>query len=232
MNCLEFRRRLGAEPDCRDTDFVTHRESCENCAAAAIRAGEFERELRRAVLLPVPEGLNARIAVRQSFAPRRAVVGWRTGLSLAASLLVAFGLGVLLPPLLTSNSLSGDIEQHVLAIPHPLPAEGHVGDATVAVMLEALGMRTDQPIGDVRAASICAVRDRTVAHFILQGQLGPLDVVVIPGEQLASRQTLSGPGLSGVMVPVQGGALALLGAPGEPLEALERGLEHSVGRKL
>ena len=49
MNCLEFRRQLGVEPQSAAADFVRHRSECARCAEAAARAAEFETALRRAL---------------------------------------------------------------------------------------------------------------------------------------------------------------------------------------
>ena len=42
MNCLEFRRRLGSEPECSLALFIAHRDECPSCAAALARAEEFD----------------------------------------------------------------------------------------------------------------------------------------------------------------------------------------------
>ena len=66
MECLEFRRRLGAEPHSRDPQVLAHRETCASCAAAWEKAQRFDRDLQGALDVPVPEGLAERVLLAQA----------------------------------------------------------------------------------------------------------------------------------------------------------------------
>ena len=88
MNCLEFRREKLADPRRLSPEAQTHPTGCPACAAFAREADETERELDRALLTPVPEGLADRI-IFQSENPRPAWRAW----ALAASVVLAVALG-------------------------------------------------------------------------------------------------------------------------------------------
>src|SRR6185312_15169972 len=97
MDCLEFRRRLAAEPLSRDLALHAHRGECAACAAAWERAQQAERELLDALAVPVPAGLTERILLAQATGERRQHMSRRRfALALAASLLVALAGGSLL----------------------------------------------------------------------------------------------------------------------------------------
>lgn len=67
MNCLEFRRRIGAEPRSRAPELLAHRDSCKDgCAAFWQRAQRFDDDLEAALAIPLPEGLVDRILLAQA----------------------------------------------------------------------------------------------------------------------------------------------------------------------
>ncbi|MBS0394725.1 MAG: DUF3379 domain-containing protein, partial [Proteobacteria bacterium] len=49
MNCLDVRRRLGAEPNGRDAPLEAHLAACPACARHAEELLRFERTLARAL---------------------------------------------------------------------------------------------------------------------------------------------------------------------------------------
>jgi len=107
MNCLDFRRRIGAEPRSRDPELLAHRDTCkEGCAAFWQRAQRFEDDLEVALAVPVPEGLADRILLAQATGERRRQVGRRRAwVALAASVLIAFVGGGLMWRQADLNSL-------------------------------------------------------------------------------------------------------------------------------
>ena len=94
MNCVEFRRQLGVDPQSNAAEFARHRAECPRCAEAAGRAGEFERGLTRALNIEVPPQLADSILLAQATAERRRRASMRRGgiFALAASLALAVGV--------------------------------------------------------------------------------------------------------------------------------------------
>ena len=98
MNCLDFRRRITAEPRSRDADLMAHRDTCkEGCAAFWQRAQRFEDDFESMLAIPVPDGLADRILLAQATGERRRQLGMRRAwMGMAASVLIAFaGVGML-----------------------------------------------------------------------------------------------------------------------------------------
>src|SRR5690348_12909032 len=97
MNCLEFRRQLGVDPQSAAADFVRHRQECARCAEAAARAMEFEAALRRALNVEPATQLAESILLAQATQQQRGRRVWmRRGglLALAATLVLAVGMGM------------------------------------------------------------------------------------------------------------------------------------------
>ena len=128
MNCLEFRRTLETDPDCRDEAFSRHRLEGPACAAQAARSAKFERDLRAAVRVDVPDQLESRILLRRAFDDRRTHRSRRIrGLAIAATLLVAVSVGVLA---WLDGTRTSELEREVVTLiqnaPYALEAEGPV----------------------------------------------------------------------------------------------------------
>lgn len=236
MNCLEFRRILQAEPGSRDPALLRHRQECPSCAAVAARAAEFEQQLQRAVKVEVPEDLASRILLRQSFKPRRR--WWRhTPLyAVAAGLILAFALTAtfLLQPGVHP------IEQGVLARmasePYALTRTEQVEDAQLVSVLNKanLALAGDRALlGDLTFAHVCVVNRKVAAHLVAQGVRGRVTILLMPGQTVERPRRIQGDEIIGVLVPMgDQGTLAVMGRPGEPLEAVERNVRATVRWEL
>jgi hypothetical protein len=73
MDCAEFQRRLGADPNALDAGMRAHASGCADCTRALAQAQAFERRLADAFAVPVPADLAARVlaASRIDAEPRR-----------------------------------------------------------------------------------------------------------------------------------------------------------------
>ena len=65
MNCLEFRRMCLSDPGNRETDYLSHREGCEECSRYSNNVNGLDRKIEQALRVPVPEDLANRIKLRQ-----------------------------------------------------------------------------------------------------------------------------------------------------------------------
>lgn len=61
MDCAEFQRRLGADPNAFDADMRAHAPTCADCTRALAQSQAFERRLADALSVPVPVDLAARL---------------------------------------------------------------------------------------------------------------------------------------------------------------------------
>jgi hypothetical protein len=68
---------------------------------------------------------------------------------------------------------------------------------------------------EVRYAGVCDIRRRPGAHLVLAGERGPVTVLLMPDERVSQR-TAARRRPEGVILPVDGGSLAIVGSRGEP----------------
>lgn len=220
MNCLEFRHACLTEPDSRDREFCAHADACRACQAFLEEQRLMEEQLRRALAIAPPAGLAARVMLKQSFAPRR----WVPRLAVAATVLMAIAATSVTYLWNRPQSLEAEVLAHIHAEPEALAAPGPVDADKLAAVLRALGAQLDSAPVEVRYAGICDIRRRPGAHLVLAGERGPVTVLLMPDERVSQRAPLRTGNLEGVVLPVDGGSLAIVGRRGEPLNALEHRL--------
>lgn len=231
MNCIEFRRMLLIEPASVDAEFAEHRRACPSCADAVERSAHFERRLRAAINIDVPENLASRILLKQSFEPRVARPWWRRRgvYALAASLLLALGLvGLQLNSHVQERRLSEEFVALVNGAPYALTLSKPISSREITAALQPTGLDLEGSIGKVTFAGRCLVRGKVSGHIVLQGETAPVTVFLIREQLVASRAVINSDFYSGVVLPQGSGTIAIVSAPGESLDKVEAQLRSAI----
>lgn len=225
MNCDQFRHRLMIDPYSRDAGFLAHAAACSSCANAFEEAKRLEGRLRAA--------LEAELAGADVMESRLAsgVTVWLRpvhGLLVLPLLIAAVWFG------LKGGGSVTDWEEvvlgHIQSEPAHLRAVGQVPWSRVNLLFRGLGVEADPDIEPAAYAGRCLIGPREGVHLVIRGERGPVTVLLMPGEPLSTERRFEGAGLEGVVLPADFGNLALMGAPGEPLETRARRLLHRVSR--
>lgn len=230
MNCLEFHRRITAEPKSRDPDLSAHRSDCPDCAQLASRLENFEQRLRSALEVDPPENLVGRLLMRQSIAPsrRQGRRRWWPALSWAAALLLAVGVTFTMLHRPDEQALDRLVVRHIEQEPHSLLARRALPPDDYLPVLFASRIQLSGELGEVVYAKICPMRDGTGAHLVLVGERGPVTVLVMPGEQIEGRVQVRHDRFAGVILPGARGSIAIVGERGEALAELELLVSQSL----
>ena len=208
MDCLQFRRTAGADPEHLDAAARTHAESCPRCAAHLGELRSLDARILAALEVPVP---GAPSAPGASSAP---IVGLdrRRWLALAASIVAGVMVGTLLWVAGPQNSLARDLVEHLGHEPEALVVTDRPEDAAVLEdVLERGGIRLRPGIGTVSYANTCLFRGRRVPHLVVQTDGGPVTVMVLRHERPARPVRFDEGGHSGQIVPVGPGSIAVIG---------------------
>ena len=212
MDCLEFRRRLAAEPQSRDAGLQAHRQACAACSAAWERAQQGESELLAALQVAVPTGLAERVLLAQATgANRQHLRRRRVALALAASLLLGVVGGGLFWRRQDAHSLPA------LAVAH-MPEEIHSLDLTRPISAQAInegfavrGLHLRGPLpGNVTYVHDCPVGPYLTVHLVNRVDNTPVAVLYVPGEHAGATRNFDRDGWRGRVVPLQHGRLVLL----------------------
>jgi hypothetical protein len=224
MNCLEFRQHYLADPRSRDGAYLEHKHACRACGEFAAQEAAFEQALGGALAVDVPQGLTARVILSQTLhqARRR-----RTFVAAAAVMLLAIPVAaVLLRPLTTS--LEQEVVAHIAGERDHLAAHGPVPDRAVLAVLSTIGVEAKEPPANVRYAGVCPIRRQPGGHLVLAGAHGPVTVLLMPRETVRERRPIATAEFRGVILPAGDGSIAIVGAPGEELETIERQLDRTL----
>lgn len=226
LTCFEFRQLIGAEPRARDTAVLRHRLECQSCAAHAGELEVLDAKLERALRLPVPENLAARVL----FSVGRERRPWRAHWLAAAAVLFAVGIGFgLWWGQMLSQPLPQALVEHLYHEPELLiPASTVVPRDRLVAVLDRGGARLQDDVGDVSHAGLCLFRGRLVAHLVVQTPRGPVTVMLLPREKVQRPVLFSEGGFHGVLLPVEDGSIAILGNPEQSLEPVEQRFVNAV----
>lgn len=214
VTCLDVRRILGAEPQRRDAGIAEHLKDCPGCAAYARDMLALDARLEAAFKVPVPEGLEARIALDGSLKNNRRA--WRPWIAAAASvtlvaLLANFAWRHDHP---TGNELADAVVKH---IENPEESAAMAPDrallhdaAYVEGVMQKAGADMQGGLGDVAYAQVCLFRGERVAHLVVHGPNGPLTIMLLRHTHVDREMPVDEDGFHGVIVPAGKGSIAIV----------------------
>ncbi len=228
MDDLEFRRRCIIDPFDQDKDFLLYKQQDPEHTRFAQQQENFHQSLQRSMKrVDVPEGLAARIQLRHSLRQRKVRRRiWLRSAGLAASILAAIGLALMMAP--PSIDLQEVVLEHVYNELAHLNNNDDVPMNDLGAVLNSVGYGLRKNPGQVRYASICPIRTRDGVHLIVPGEIGPVTVLLMPGERIAQRSVLSDERFTGVLTPTPGGSMAILGEQGETIRSIENKILSSL----
>ncbi len=217
MNCLEFRRRCGAEPGRPAAEIEEHVRECSGCAAFAAELRALDGLILEALRIDARDEERKMPAARE---PRPAAMRRRGGpawLGVAATFLLGLALAAGIWLSVPRVTLAGEVVAHVLYEPQALAgsAVAVAGDVLRDVLSIANATLRDEA-GLVTYATACPFRGHTVPHLVVQAERGPVTVLVLRHEKISSPMPIDEEGFRGTIVPSGQGSIAILGR--EPVD--------------
>lgn len=231
MDCLEFRRRLAAEPRIRDAGFVAHRDGCHaGCTEAWWRAQRLERRIDNALIIDAPAQLAECILLAQATRTRTRTQRFRRmGLALAASLLIAVGVGgfalnnaAQADPLPKMSIAHLPIESFALARTQPF------SDAALRDVFAHRGVTLQNIPHDVVYAHDCQVGPYRTVHLVFRVGDQPVTALYFVNRPLRHARDFHRDGWQGREVPMGSGTLLLLGADARGFAGVESALRDAL----
>jgi len=187
----------------------------------------MEGPLREAMEVKVPDGLASRLKLGQVTEVRRKQ--GRTRLyAIAAGVLMLLG-GV---QFAWFTHQFDSFEQSVLA---ELNAHPELYTRQVAMAPSEMegefrkaGLALDGELDNLLAVHYCWIHGVTGLHMVLQGEQGPVRVLILNDKGESGRSAIKDNGQQGFITAVERGSVVFMGESGEPLEQFEQ----QVGRKV
>lgn len=233
ITCLDVRRILGAEPQRRDAGIAEHLKDCAACANFARDMLALDARLDAAFKVPVPEGLEARIALDGSLKNRRRA--WTNPwYAVAASVLMTALLGSFAwrhahpADAVLADAVVKHIEnpEEIEAI---APDRALIHDAAyVQGVMQKAGAGMQGGMDDVVYAQVCLFRGERVAHLVVHGANGPVTIMLLRHTHVDKSVPVDEDGFHGVIVPAGEGSIAIVTNNNTPVAPMEQELASNV----
>jgi hypothetical protein len=219
MNCLEFRRIAGADPQHLEGDALAHARDCPVCARYLAEVLDLDQRIARALAVPVPD---AKAAGNVALVDRTR----RLLLALAASVVLAVGLGAVGWLVLAPESLAADVVEHVRHEEPSWSSNTPAADAKLEAAMKRGGAHFTTTPGRIVYVQSCWFRGHYVPHLVLETDTGPTTLMLLQRESVRARTDFDENGYKGVLLPVGKGSIAVL-THGSPLSSALA--EHIAG---
>ena len=216
--CLEFRRRVGAEPFAEGAEIEAHRRECAGCAHHQDELRAMDAVIRRALEVdPLP---------RRDAAPARAR---RTRFfAIAASLVAGVAAALVVLVAAPRAAIAREVVAHVQHEPGAMDSGAPLRPAAVDEVLGPAGMRLGRGAGAVSFAARCVFDGRVVPHLVVQTPEGPVTVLVLSHRTISRPVRFDEQGYAGVVLAAPRGSIAVVGQGVRDLDAIARQVFNAV----
>lgn len=232
MNCEDYRQALTADPAW--TDETGHAAACADCQAFAGKVQALNLDIARALQIEVPDfampelpdidtaNVTTLPARRRSRAPI-----W---FAVAATLVLATSVSLRMSGLFETYETLGE---EVLAHLDHEPAALRVTDIPISDERLQRALPTALAVIDrdrslVTYANPCIINGHRVPHLVVQGEYGPVTILLMPEEHVAEMIPLEGDNVHGMILPVGDGSIAIIANSIEPLAPVRRNVIESI----
>lgn len=231
MNCDEYRQAIAADPSFEGGS--DHLDECADCQAYRREMLELDDKIRHALAIDVPllelpdlpriDASNVAVMPRGRLSPPV----WT---AMAAAVVLAVFVGVRMTGIGDHyDSLGEQLLAHLDHEPYALRvSDVPVSDARLASVVPASVAQLDHSAGLITYVQSCRINGRDVPHLVIQGEHGPVTVLLMPHEMVDGPQSITGQSVNGVILPVGDGSIAIFGERGESLQQIERKILESV----
>lgn len=230
MDCQEYRQRIETDPAWTDEAGAAHERDCEACAAYAQRLRASEQLISQALRFDV-SSVREHEAASEAPPPAGSM---RTTWAMAASAAVAaVGVWLVLTflPSADPEQLVAAVEDHWYHEPASWVQTSTPVNASALETALSGSARVDlDRLNVISYARSCLVNGRWVPHLVVQGDAGPVMLLLLSREEVAEPLPLDLPdeGLRGLIVPLDEGSIAILGDDEEPLESLQQEVSAAI----
>ena len=232
MNCEEYRQALTADPAW--TGGAGHVAECDACQAFARKVQSLNLDIARALQIEVPPlalpdlpAIDDTNVMRIPSRRRSRAPYW---FAIAATVVLATSIGLRMSGMFeTYETLEEEVLAHLDHEPAALRVTDEpVSDERLQRALPAAVAVFDRSEALITYANPCVINGHKVPHLVIQGQYGPVTILLMPEEPVDAPVALEDETNHGVILQVGGGSIAIVAPRGESLERIEESVLKSV----
>ena len=232
MNCEEYREATAANPAFEGG--ASHAAVCSECRAYQREMLALNAKIAKAMQLDVPElkmpELPAIETNNVTALPARS--RWRNPLlfAVAATVVLAVSISLRTSEVFQSyDTLAEEVLAHMDHEPAALRVtDKPVSDKRLARAVPAKLAIFERGTSLITYAQPCKINGKDVPHLVIQGEHGPVTILLMPEEKVAEATPIDGKNIKGIILPVGDGSIAIVGDREEQLETLQKSVVNSV----
>jgi len=231
MNCEDYRQTIAEDPNFDGG--AGHVSECSECRTYRAEMRALDVNIGRALSLEVPDLVLPDLPYFENVVslPDRRRLSTPTWFAMAATILLAvfFGVRFAGDDGVVYGSLADEILAHVSNEPSALQVtDVAVSDDHLHQVIPANVAAMDANVGFITFAASCPINGHDVPHLVMQGQHGPITVILMPDEKISSAIALDDEHRHGVILPVGDGSIAIVGGLDERLDEVQKQVLQSV----
>lgn len=233
MDDLQFRRAIYADPNNQDAETVAAQQSDPSKKQFVQDICQLDERIKRALQVPVPEGLSDKLILRQTLATHQVQKRkTRVHLALAASVAIVGGLMLNFLQFSSAYTNLGDY-----ALAHVYHEQGSfANNAGNQVTLTSLNQKMaafdgnfNKALGNLISADYCRFDGMKSLHLVFQGLTSPVTVFVVPkNEQLSFSPTFGDKQLFGSAIEFNRSNIIVVADKNESLEQWKKTISETV----
>ena len=208
MNCLDYRRLLLAGEGESET-MRLHRLDCAACTESLREHAAFEAELRSALEVPVPDGLEERLARHGQVPADPARRRWLAAASVAV---LAAGAGFVAWRTRDDPMAMACIDFVMKDEAKSIMMGAMPRDEAARMLADTLPLERIERIGRVRHIAPCPLGEGTAYHVILMVPQDKVTLLVMPDTPMPGPGRAREHGMVAVVVPAGRGSVGVVGA--------------------
>lgn len=228
MNCLEFRRAVGAEPLSNDPVIEAHAAGCATCARHRDELRAMDALLARAMRIDATPASARPVSPGPQASSRGSPPLPRRWLAMAASLVAGVLVATTLWLSYPEPSLAREVIGHAAHEPGSWTAQDAVPEERLEEVLGRSGVGLRAAAGTVTYARRCFFEGHWVPHLVVQTREGPVTVFLLGHREVDRPARVEGEGFAGVVLRAPRGSIAVVGRDLQDLDAIARQVFDAV----
>ncbi len=231
MNCEKYKQTIAEDPNFDGG--AGHLSECTECRTYRDEMRALDVKIGHALTLEVPDLVLPDLPDLEnvvSLSSRRRL-STPTWFAVAATVLLAVFFSVRFAGYdsVDYELLADEVLAHVNHEPSALRVtDVAVSDDHLHEVVPANIAELDESAGLITFAESCPINGRNVPHLVIQGQHGPITIILMPDEKISSAIALNDENQHGVILPVGDGSIAIVAGQDEPLDEVQKQVLQSV----
>ena len=234
MNCEEFRQAAATDP--AFSGGAGHAAVCSDCRDYQRSMLDLNLKIARAMQIDVPPPVIPELpevsADNVTSLPVRSRKRSKGPIwfAIAATVVLATSISLRMSGFFVSyDTLAEEVLAHLDHEPGALRVTTTpVSDKRLARVVPASTAHFDRESSLITYAQTCVINGKRIPHLVIQGERGPVTILLMPDERIDAATPLDGQSIQGVLLPVGDGSIAIIGDREEALGPIQEEVLQAV----